>query len=204
MEFARGVYRNDAAGVARMLSGAYELSPYLTEYNTRINGPVLEIGPLYSPLLRESSQTDRTIFYWDFDVSALAELRRTAPGTIPLHVNLREIRGEEKTRFGQLNRELIQMARPPHTGFRAVVMSQVLNYLDPRVVLPLVYELQETGGLLFINNNLWGEREFRHPQRAQNHQELIDILEALGYRILKRDVQNPQTNSRLLLVAEKT
>lgn len=144
-------------------------------------GPMpLEIGPFYTPILQVDP--NRHVVYWERDSEAIAtltarqeKLRSVAPDSIGkvdyVHVDLNRLVGPRRAKFIEANRNLLQSAQGD--GFSAIVISQVLNYVNFRELLDLVAELQAPSGLLFIVNGTdVGDQDFFHPARPKSNQDI--------------------------------
>lgn len=184
--YANGSYRDSSSTTsAQNLQGMrraqedlrYLIQPYLVQAQP----PYLEVGPFYNSILRPDSG-DRTV-YWEMDIDAIEKLANKATSqTEFVHVDLNRAI-ESRSEFVEFNRNLIR----GQSGFGAVVISQVLNYVDYKGALVLVSSLQESGGLLFIVNAVkHGDSAYFHPRRPRSIEDIPSALTGLGYEILER------------------
>lgn len=86
-------------------------------------------------------------------------------------------------RFFDYSKEELQQ-NPEVLG--AVVMSDVLNYIDWRHVLPfLAKHLKKGGNFAICNAPGRGEKQLFHPQKPGGANEICSYLEGIGFTILE-------------------
>lgn len=197
----------DEAARIRMIIGGKRMIPFVIKYQHRLSANILEIGPFFNPLSisRELCQVipkDSNVFYIENDPFAIAWLRSTfAAGVFDLDMNA--------SGFG----EAFQESMFKETGSRqvslgAVIISQVLNYVDFRHLFGLVYSWLIPGGLLFVNNvTNYGIPPLFSDKRPQSNEELLEGSLGKGFSLVEKAIMpryfRKEVNDRIILVLEK-
>lgn len=181
----------------RMVQGGRRLLPLLHKYRAEFGTGVLEIGAFFVPLLTPQRFPEKEIAWCDNDANALSVLSE-------------RYGGHGRTIQQDLNRLSPKRASAVANGesFDAVVVSQVLNYVDHRALFEFLPEVMTPGGHLFLNNVAdYGIPDFFHDARPRSARQTVANLESAGFKILETEIiasphsQQIQKNERLLLVA---
>lgn len=188
--YAGGRYRDESGGPSAagdlqgMLRGQEVIAGMIARRLPETADPILEVGPFMNPLVNPAS--GREIVYWDKDWPSLERLAALGEGRAhPIFVDLNRAPQEGRVEFLRLNRQILA-GRP---GFGAIVISQVLNYVDFRETLGLLARFQAPGGLIFVANAVrHGDPMFFHPNRPRRLGEVEERLAELGYEIEERHV----------------
>lgn len=190
-----------------MREGLGPFRKLLGEYERELTGPVLEIGPLYQPLVEPGRRGGGHTYYWDMDVEALMRhaddgTGRPRDGVTASYIDLNTTDTAFLDAFRRRTRD--QLAREAHGSFRAVVVSQVLNYVEPARFFRLVGEFQAPGDMIFINNPLnAGDGAFLHPNRPRTHQALLDAVTTAGYDVVRTERQSGPDGDYIQIVARR-
>jgi hypothetical protein len=201
--FSYGEHFDDSAK-ARMISGCRLLQPWLDELARRIAGDCAEFGPFLNPLLEPGRFPGSRITYVDADsgvISRLQERYRANARALCIDLNA-PARLPEQLAAG----EPLGRAAP---RFNALVVSQILNYIDHERFFGELSGLATDGALLFVNNVIdYGIPELFHARRPRSDREIIVTLGRLGWSVRRvARVPSPfaqQPYPRLLVIAEKT
>jgi len=200
----------DLSARKRMLAGSEMLLPFLRKYKKDMGKNILEIGPFFHPLINPKEFPNTNIFYWENDFHVLKYLsekyKKHTVYTIEceLHrieeTSLLKLKLETQKYFQKINLNSI--------CFDSVVISQVLNYVDYKLLFLVLKEFLRKGGLIFINNVVdYGLPAFFFDMRPKNIPSTIEAVEETGYNIIEKEIlESPnkkyQKNQRLILVAE--
>ena len=92
--------------------------------------------------------------------------------------------------------------------FNAIIISQVLNYVDFRVFLTAVYDSTQYGGFVFINNVVdYGITPLFSENRPMNNAELQEFVTQMGFQIIEKTEIAPffaqEKQPRLILILQK-
>jgi hypothetical protein len=175
-----------------------DLQQFLRKYLDSVNGPLLEVGPFYNPSLDPAM--GREIVYWDKDLAPLRKLSESGGSNVScIFVDFNHADPDFMRNFSATNKAVLGQRQ----GYGAVVLSQVLNYVDFRSVLNQVSQFQSNNGLIFVVNAVnHGDRSFFHPLRPRNSRDIENYLERLGYEVLER-TQSWGLDQTVTLVAKK-
>lgn len=226
----------DAAAKRRMVANSLRLLPLLEKNGSELGASVLEIGPFTDPLVTKGRFAHvKSIFYCDVDRNVVDELRKIRPEAISICADastqdvIREVEkfiGDELTfsatfqvRAGEtislcFEKKVAEGVWNAISGFGgkfgAIVISQVLNYVDYKKMVSVARELLAEGGLLFVNNVVGnGIPELFSQKRPKSLEETVRGVARAGFEIIEKAVEKtknpecPQEDRRLLLVARK-
>lgn len=197
----------DEAARIRMIIGGKRLIPFIAKYSDRLGNAFFEIGPFFNPLtvgkeLQNVISTDRFIVFLENDPFAVSWLKSTfQANVIVLDMNAPDFRNE-------LSLCLLEEAGRPASLFDTVIISQVLNYIDFRLLFESVYTLLKPGGLLFINNVInYGIPPLFSPRRPLGNDEVIQGALEKGFTLIEKAIVpnyfKKEMHERLILVLEK-
>lgn len=187
----------DDQAKGRMIFGASLLNPFLQEFRQHIAGRSLEVGPFKNPLLHPDKFHAEELTYIDADDNVVDYLNTM----FSAHEHVKAI-----------NLNLNQIETVPHglqaSNYTAIVISQVLNYLDLYKTIRLITELARHDAHLFINNVVdYGIPELFSPKRPKDDVEIIQALSQFGWRTVKHQSIPPhfaeQKNPRTIIVARR-
>jgi hypothetical protein len=115
---------------------------------------ILEIGPFDNPLAQEI--TGGRYVYWEYDSEAAANLIKANRGKDSVKVlqtDLNALNEEAWARLEKSSLESVKRAEGSSRGFDLIILSSVLNYVDPVRVLRSAFEMLSSGGFLVIANS---------------------------------------------------
>ncbi len=190
----------DLDGRRRMHQGSLKLLPLIRKYKQRMGNVILEIGPLFLPLVTPSECPNRKIIYLDKNQQALQYLRWKYPRTTIIKLNLNSSAPK-----------ILTLMKPVLRGeyISSIVVSQVFNYVDYRKTLRNCANILPKGGLLFVNNvpnN--GINVLFSAKRPRSNPEIINSIIRYGFKIIEKKELNYRNNrsqklKRLLLIARR-
>ncbi|MGE0616600.1 MAG: hypothetical protein AB7P04_13275 [Bacteriovoracia bacterium] len=188
----------DAAAQVRMAEGGASLYPLIEKYDAQMRGPCVEFGPYLNPILAPTRFPAAEITFVDGDGTALRVLQDRFAVALP------------PVRFVQfdLSGPTAQLLERLPKRFNAVVVSQVLNYLDFHRFLTTLHHVSNTNAYLFINNVIdFGIPERFSSNRPRDDREILATLPRFGWEIVEYQLV-PSTSDRhqsprLLLVAKR-
>jgi hypothetical protein len=191
-----------------MVAGQSPLRTRLLEHRSLLRGNVLEVGPFFTLLVTRSCIPEASVMYWENDPDALVWLSRTyatnnSTDVIPMDVGSADTPGCLDSTDARLR------ARNAIT-FDVVVLSQVMNYVDYRMLLGVVAALLRPGGLLAVNNVVnYGLPLFFSHARPGSVSETINVVKDGGFSVFSSDVSPAETEAqggepRLVLLAERS
>jgi len=179
----------------RMIIGSKWLAPLIWEnLEHQSRKKILEFGPFTDPLVTSETYSRADINYIDNENKILDYLKQRFPRVTTLKGNFSEL-----DKIPEIKDE----------KFDAMIMSQVLNYIDFRKLLGIAKSKLASGGLIFINNVAhYGIPEYFAPEgrRPNSEWDTLQALQDLGFEI-KEWIIIPTTNftnqplDRLLIVA---
>jgi len=211
MSYSKGRYTRAGSlmpGAMAMMRAFHKpLQEAVQQYLPADASLVLEVGPLYSPMLNATES--RKVVYWEKDLEALRTLESTASenartNVVGMQIDFNDTTPEYEKSFMEWNRRVL--AADPHGKFRAAILSQVLNYVDYRKMLDRVASLQGPGDLMFVLNGVGiGESGiFPGDLIPKGDDDVENYLKGLGYEIIHKDVKvNERHNPSITLVARK-
>jgi hypothetical protein len=169
-----------------MEAGARRLLPLIDKYQAELGAAILELGPNLHPLVTPERYGGR-IVYLELSEPCIAALRerfRDAPSVAIVPFDLEDAWKDGENRLRLALAELAPC-------FGAIIVSQVLNYIDHREVLRACAEIVAPGALVFVNNvmNHGGDWMF-HARRPQSWEELVQDAAALGFHVVE-EVSEP-------------
>jgi len=212
--YADGKYRIPRAGtsplevelwidsVSDMDPGRKALQRTVADYVDQISGAVLDVGPLYSSMFADSTglfgfKKWPQVHLWDFDLDVLEFQQATRENYRPQYIDFNNLSAPYEKAFDRTTKELL--ARGGFKSFSAVTISQVMNYVDFKVLLRRVATHQEKGDLIFISNSFTGGDDGFHENRPQSVEEVTNYLKKLGYRLIETNV----LSDKFILVGRK-
>lgn len=187
----------------RMLAGSLILNSYIKKYKKIFGKRILEIGPFFIPLITPKNYPNKEIHYWDNDIEVIDFLKSNInyKKTFPVYFNIDNLNCWKKI--------TIKETAVPKNYFETVIVSQVLNYIDYKILIRQLNKYTKKGSLLFINNVInYGLPEYFSLNRPKSNSELIKYLERNGFVIIEKQLlESPykkfQKNKRLILIAKK-
>ncbi|WP_268847133.1 hypothetical protein [Flavobacterium aestivum] len=197
----------DAEARVRMIETGRKLLPYLLDYIPDSSKNYLEIGPFFTPILfsdeiTDTLRKDRQVSFLENDKNVISWLTdRFDCSVLNLDINATtfsdELKQEMMTQFGV------------HENFYDVItISQIVNYIDYKLLLKNIYPFLNTGGYIFINNVVdYGIPVLFSEKRPKSNQEIINAAIALGYKVkLQEELSktfNEEPHYRLILILTK-
>ncbi|WP_254563170.1 hypothetical protein [Dyadobacter diqingensis] len=189
----------------RMIEGSRKLIPYILKYQNKFSGSLCEIGPFFNPLLAHS-EVERfisnrlNITFLENDRNAVEFLTNKFMCQV-LDVDLNVL---TKNYFY----DNLPFSSKLFDGFDVVIISQVLNYVNFRALMAVVFEVLKNDGIVFINNSLnYGIPQLFSEKRPKSDIELIDFVKGLGFIIIEEDLLDAgsckELNKRLILTLGK-
>lgn len=190
----------------RMVKGSYALIDFLNEFLELFDGPFLEIGPFFNPLmenilLNKPQMRSSDVFYLENDSHAVAWLESLKLSkVIPIDLN--------HVNFEKMFNEFLFADESPRAYFDSIIVSQVLNYVNFKRVLSHLYSIVKPNGLLFINNVVdFGIPELFSIDRPKSDMEIIGYSEQIGFgievcKVIEKQFDK-QPYDRLILVLRK-
>lgn len=197
----------DAEARIRMIETGRKLLPYLLEYTNHSSKNYLEIGPFFTPILFSDEITntlknDRQVCFLENDQNVINWLTEKFDcSVLNLDINApafsKELKQEMTTQFGI------------HENFYDVItISQIVNYIDYKLLLKNLYPFLNTGGYILLNNVVdYGIPVLFSEKRPKSNQEIINVAIALGYKVkLQEELSktfNEEPHCRLILILTK-
>ncbi|QSB29038.1 hypothetical protein [Flavobacterium sp. CLA17] len=197
----------DAEARIRMIETGRKLLPYVLEYANHSSKQYLEIGPFFTPLLfsDEAINTlpkDRKVSFLENDQNVISWLTEKFDCNI-LNLDINAIT------FPQDLKQKMTSQFGAHENFYDVItVSQIVNYIDYKLLLANIYSSLKTGGQIFINNVIdYGIPVLFSEKRPKSNQEIINTAIALGYKVLLQEelakTFNKEPHHRLILILTK-
>lgn len=189
----------DEAARVRMIQGSRKLIPFMLKYKSAFDRAILEIGPFFNPLLKQEALISHiapghiTTFI-ENDPYAVKWLRANYDSKV-IDIDLNHIPG---------NNALSGEA----AVFDVIVISQVMNYVDHRLLLACIYPVLSRGGLIFINNVInYGIPVLFSDKRPASDHDIRTAAVDQGFTVLE-SAQLPrqfeqEPADRLILVLSK-
>lgn len=198
----------DEAARERMIQGGRLLLRYIEAYKLKLGNYILEIGPFFNPLVnKDMLAPDQRLAYWENDLHALRWLKEThlCNQVFPVACDIKDI-GKIEFQFSSCPIFVESNNLKVYSGkFDAVIMSQIINYIDYSAFIAQLRKFIKPGGLLFINNVVnYGIPEFFSAERPKSRAEIMQTLEENEFKILDTELLAPPRqgdDERLLLVA---
>ena len=196
----------------RMISGSETLLPTLYKYKAQIGNSILEIGPFFNPLVEEKNFPKKNICYWENDNHVIEWLKRRNKNNHkikPIYCDLNEIDGESQMQLKHETEQYFSEIGNKEKYFDAVIISQVFNYVDYKMLMLILRNFVNKGGLIFVNNVVdYGLPQFFSKKRPSSIEQTIDTIRETGYEIIEKHIlESPypeaQESDRLILVARK-
>lgn len=193
----------------RMLSGSNMLLPLIKKYKEKMGEHILEIGPFFVPLITKRRFPKSKIFYWENDPYVLDYFKHNKKSRIfPIFCNLNRLSGGSLLTLQNENQKIFKKLGQKNISFDSVAISQVINYVDYKLLLATLKIFLKKDGLIFINNVVnYGIPEFFSEKRPKKIFEITKAVEESGYIIIEKQFfKSPnkkyQKNKRLILVAK--
>ena len=191
----------------RMVDGRLKLNPFIKKYYKKLGTAILEIGPFFDPLIIPSKFKSKEIFYIDSDHYVKEYLtERFSNITFLLH----NLNTEDENEWFSIEVCIMKELRKKNLKkFDAIVLSQVINYIDYKKVFSLIKKYHTNNGLIFINNVIdYGIPSLFSDKRPRSDNELIEYLEKIGYKLIEKEIiatwnKDIQKNNRLILVIQQ-
>jgi hypothetical protein len=197
----------DAEARIRMIETGRKLLPYVLEYASHSSKQYLEIGPFFTPLLFSDEANnvltkDRKVCFLENDQNVINWLTEKFDcDVLNLDINAttfpEDLRQNMITQFGV------------HENFYDVItISQIVNYIDYKLLLKNIYPSLKTGGNVFINNVIdYGIPVLFSEKRPKSNQEIINTAIALGYKVILQEELSKtfkeEPHQRLILILTK-
>lgn len=197
----------DEAARIRMIVGGKRLIPFIAKHKERLRETFLEIGPFFNPItlskeLRDVIPASSFILFLENDPFATAWLKSTFNANVlVLDMNAPGFKDE-------LNVCMLEESKSATLQLDTVIISQVLNYIDFRMLFESIYMLMRPGGVLFINNVIdYGIPPLFSEKRPRNNDELLEGVLERGFNLVEKAIVpkyfKKETSDRLILVLEK-
>lgn len=168
-----------------MAAGARRLLPMIEARRTDLGSAVVELGPNLHPLVTSELFGGR-IAYVEVSEPCLEALRerfRDTPSVVVIRFDL-----EAAWSDGE-NRLALALASVG-SQFGAIIMSQILNYIDHRAVLGACVDILAPGALVFVNNVMnHGADGMFHARRPQTWEDFTHDAAALGLHMVEQTVE---------------
>lgn len=189
----------DEAARIRMILGSRKLIPYMLKYKSAFQRAILEIGPFFNPLLKQEAllshiATSHTTTFIENDPHAVKWLRANYDSKV-IDIDLNHISGDSAL-LGDV------------ALFDVIVISQVMNYVDHRLLLACIYPVLSRGGLIFINNVInYGIPVLFSDKRPVSDHDIVAAAAQQGFAVLESQLLPRQFEQepadRLVLVLSK-
>jgi hypothetical protein len=192
----------------RMIAGSKVLIPYIKRRLPLMNGPVLEVGPFFNPLLldeeiRGAFASDDQLYFLENDEFAIDWLlgRIGCGNVINLDMNHQSFDRE-------FYRALFRNEASVKPFFDSILISQVLNYVNYQNLLSMFYPVLRSKGMLFINNVIgFGIPQLFSDARPGSNNEIVEAAKKIGFVIDTFDLVPRQfekePEDRLILLLSK-
>jgi len=194
----------DRAARIRMIVGSRQLLPFLFKHISALTGSILEIGPFFNPLLTCSELNhklppDVNLTFLENDPHALQYLTDKGRKVLDIDLNGKDVKLKFKEEFRRCNFESAHK-------FNAIVLSQVLNYVDVYAIFALLKPFLATKGLLFINNVIdYGIPQLFSRNRPSSNDQIVQNVVTNGYVIYEEQclakIFEKEPDLRLIIVA---
>ncbi|WP_430909701.1 hypothetical protein [Maribacter sp. 2-571] len=197
----------DAEARIRMIETGRKLLPYMLDYIDNLDKNYLEIGPFFTPLLFSEELTcllpkDKCISFIDNDKDVVKWLKeRFDCNVLNLDMNVRTFPNELK------QKNIDQFGVFEHF-YDVITISQILNYIDYKLLLKNMHPFLNEGGHIFINNVVdYGIPTLFSGKRPKSNQEIIGTAVSMGYKVaLKEEIPkifDEEQYQRLILILTK-
>ncbi|MBL7747011.1 MAG: hypothetical protein JNM19_06260 [Chitinophagaceae bacterium] len=197
----------DEAARVRMIIGGKRLIPFIAKHKARLGKSFLEIGPFFNPVVLSRELSDvisvnSFILFLENDPFAIDWLK------LNFNANVISLDINDPAFSNALATSMFNEGVDTKNLLDCVLISQVLNYIDFRMLLETVYTLMKPGGLLFINNVIdYGIPPLFSPGRPRSNEDLEEGAINKGFKIVEKEIIprrfRKETNDRLILVLEK-
>lgn len=189
----------------RMIQGSRKLIPYILQYKHQLRHSLLEIGPFFNPLLKNEEVIghipENSFFtFLENDPHAVSWLHKQYACRI-LNMDMNH------PSFNRtLKRSLTNSGYAD--SFNVIILSQVLNYVNPRNLLRSLYPYLRPGGLVFINNVVdYGIPQLFSEKRPATNDDIKQAAVKAGFGILEERIVPKEFKkepvARLVLVLSK-
>jgi len=199
----------DADARVRMIETGRKLIPYLLDLNgiDNLNMKYLEIGPFFTPLLFSEELIDllpnkKSRNFIDNDPNVINYIKNQ------FDCNILDLDINSKTFSKDLKKKIVNQMGVSDFLFDNIIISQILNYIDYKLLLQDMYIYLSKSGHVFINNVVdYGIPKLFSVKRPKSNQEIINTAVALGYKVkLKEELSktfNKEPHDRLILILTK-
>lgn len=197
----------DAAARIRMIETGRKLLPYLLDHANPTSKKYLEIGPFFTPILfsdelNDVLPKDKQVSFLENDQNVINWLTENFDCNIlKLDINANSFPDE-------LKQKMVKQFGIYENFYDAITISQIVNYVDYKLLLKNIFSCLKIGGKIFINNVIdYGIPELFSEKRPTSNQEIINVALSLGYKIEFQE-ELPRTfgeepHPRLILILSK-
>lgn len=172
----------DADARRRMVIGGRRIVPFLQKHHQFLDGNILEMGPFFNPMMGSEEmvpyETENTrTFYLENDPHVIDWLKeKTGNEIIDLDIN--------KDAFDEQLHAALKKEGEEEIRFNAIIISQLINYIDFRALLRYLRGILNDGGAIFINNVVdYGLPALFSEGRPRSNDEVLQAALALGYKV---------------------
>lgn len=197
----------DEAARVRMVIGGKRLIPFIAKHKARLGNSFLEIGPFFNPVILSRELSDvipinSFILFLENDPFAIDWLK------LNFNANVISLDINDPVFSNALATSVFNERGDTKNLLDCVLISQVLNYVDFRMLLEVVYALMKPGGVLFINNVVdYGIPPLFSPGRPRSNEDLTEGAINKGFKVVEKEIIprrfRKEFNDRLILVLEK-
>lgn len=164
-----------------MEAGAKRLLPMIERYRAELGHAILELGPNKHPLITPETHDGR-IVYVEVSEPCIEFLKAKFNDAVTVTVVRFDLNHVFAGGRNRLQEAVAAGLKPEEAQFNALILSQILNYIDYRRVLEACAELGAADALLFVNNIMnHGVGSMLHEARPRSLGEFVEAATEFGF-----------------------